>query len=194
MTSYPLRKYLVGLTGNMASGKSTVLAYLAKCGAQTFSCDELVRELYQTSAVQRQLKQWFKTSCPQEVARIVFSSCASRQKLERFLHPKVWELAQKRLAATHAAWAVLEVPLLFEAGWQDRMDLTVLVTAPQSTLHKRLQARGVSNVQYQRRIRVQLPPEEKLHLADVVLCNDGTKQILAAKTKRLYKVLETFYA
>ena len=194
MTKRRVPKRLVGLTGSIASGKSTVLAYLARCGAQTLSCDELVQELYQTAPVQRQLKKWFGSARPEEVSRVVFSSQAARRKLERFLHPLVWKLARQRLSACSKTWAVLEVPLLFEAGWQDRMDLTVLVAAGARTLEKRLRARGLSKPQYQARVKTQLPQEEKMRLADVILYNEGPKQILAAKTKRLYQALETFYA
>ena len=186
-------KRLVGLTGNIASGKSTVLACLARCGAQTFSCDELVRELYQTEPVKRWIKKQFNTTRPAEIAQVVFNSSAARKKLERFLHPQVWALVQKRLAAGKAAWAVLEVPLLFESGWHKRMDLTVLVAASEKTLTKRLRARGLSKALYEARLKTQLPQEEKVRLADVVLLNESTKQILAAKTKRLYEALETFY-
>ena len=194
MTKRQAPKRFVGLTGSMASGKSTVLSYLARCGAYVISCDELVRELYQTVPVQRWLKKQFGSACPEEVSRVVFASQAARQKLERFLHPKVWKLAQQRLAICPKAWAVLEVPLLFEAGWQDRMDLTILVAADEHTLEKRLRARGISKTQYQARVKTQLPQEEKIRLADVVLVNEGSKQILATKAKRLYQALETFYA
>lgn len=194
MTKRQVPKRLVGLTGSIASGKSTVLAYLSRCGAQTLSCDELVQELYQTAPVQRQLKEWFGSARPEEVSRVVFSSQAARRKLERFLHPRVWKLARQRLAACSKTWAVLEVPLLFEAGWQDRMDLTILVAAGARTLERRLRARGLSKAQYQSRVKTQLPQEEKMRLADLILYNEGPKQILAAKTKRLYQALETFYA
>lgn len=194
MTKRQVPKRLVGLTGSIASGKSTVLAYLSRCGAQTLSCDELVQELYQTAPVQRQLKQWFGSVRPEEVSRVVFSSQAARRKLERFLHPRVWKLARQRLSACSKTWAVLEVPLLFEAGWQDRMDLTILVAAGARTLERRLRARGLSKAQYQSRVKTQLPQEEKMRLADLILYNEGPKQILAAKTKRLYQALETFYA
>ena len=128
------------------------------------------------------------------MARHVFASQTARQKLERFLHPLVWQLIQQRLAACPGTWAVLEVPLLFEAGWQNRMDLTVLVAAPARTLARRLGSRGVSTSVYEQRIKAQLPQEHKMKLADIVVLNNGSKRMLAAKTKQLYQALETFYA
>lgn len=194
MINHQAPKRFVGLTGNIASGKSTVLTYLARCGACVISCDELVRELYQTESVQHQLKKWFGSACPKQISQVVFSSQMARRKLERFLHPKVWKLACQRLAACPKAWAVLEVPLLFEVGWQKRMALTILVAADERNLQKRLRARGLSKAAYQARMKTQLPQKEKIRLADVVLVNRGSKQILAAKAKRLYQALATFYA
>ncbi len=194
MTKRSTPKRLVGLTGNIASGKSTVLAYLARCGAYVISADELVRELYQTQRVQRQVEKWFGSARPEQLARTVFGCAEARQKLEQFLHPLVWKLARQRLAACPKTWAVFEVPLLFEAGWQARMDVTVLVAGAPSTLAKRLKVRGLSRTDYQQRLQAQLPQEEKIRLADVVIYNDGSKQLLAAKTKRLYQALENFYA
>ena len=185
---------LVGLTGNLASGKSTVLACLARCGAQTLSADALVRELYTQPLVRKRLESWFGSAEPEQVARAVFRSAADRQKLERFLHPKVWRLIQKRLAACPVGWAVVEVPLLFETGWDKRMDLTVVVAGSSATLPARLQARGLTPQTYRRRLKAQGPEAEKIRRADVVILNEGSTRALQAKARRLYKALTTFYA
>ncbi len=194
MTKCHTHTRLIGLTGNIASGKSAVLTYLAQCGAQTLSCDALVRELYQKPCVRQQLQKWFSSAQPAEVAQQVFASASARRKLERFLHPLVWERVQQSLASCSKGWLVLEVPLLFETDWYTRMDLTVLVAGSQRTLAKRLRARGLSKESYQSRLKAQMPQEDKIKLADIVLFNDSSKQALAAKTKRLYQALETFYA
>ena len=187
-------KHLIGLTGSIASGKSTVLKTLAACGAQTFSADEIVRELYQTPRVQRHLQRWFGSALPGEVAKRVFGSAQDRQKLEKFLHPLVWKLAQERLAACPNTWAVFEVPLLFEAGWQTRMDFTILVVGDKRTLATRLRARGLSAKDYQQRLATQWTQEEKICHADLVIYNDGSKPLLVTKAKRLYKALANLYA
>ena len=186
-------KHLIGLTGTIASGKSTVLKTLADCGAQTFCADEIVRELYQTARVQRQLTQWFGSAQPKEVAKIVFSSAAARRKLEKFLHPLVWNYIQRQLKSCAETWAVVEAPLLWEAGWQRRMDLTVLVVGTPRNLPMRLRQRKLSQAQYKQRLAAQWPVEKKIGLADLVIYNEGSKQLLTTKAKGLYQALENFY-
>ena len=188
-----MKKWLVGLTGSIASGKSTALTDLAACGAYTISADELVRELYQTAPVQRQLMRWFSTTDTDEISRVVFTAPRKRKQLEDFLHPLVWQRAQEKLAATPALWAVFEVPLLFESGWDKRMDVTVLITAGLRTQAARLKARGLSQKQYQARRQAQLGEEEKIKRADIVVYNDGTTTDLEIKMKRLYQAFSTLY-
>ncbi len=185
---------LIGLTGSILSGKSTVLAELAKLGVPTLSADKLVHELYQEPAVRKQLETWFGSSEPAIVANHIFSSVAARRKLEKFLHPLVWKLTQQKLAAEQKPWAVFEAPLLFEAGWEKRMKLTVLVTATQKTLAARLKARRMSRAEYDERRKTQLDEAEKIVRADVVIYNDGTKKDLETKIKRLHKALSDLYA
>lgn len=178
----------------MASGKSTVLAGLAKRGAFVLSADELVRELYKTAPVRKQIEKWFGSAEPAQVAQAVFTCEKNRAKLEKFLHPLVWGLAQQKLSACPNTWAVLEAPLLLEAGWEDKMDLTVLISAPESTLSKRLHARGISPREYQLRRSSQLSEAEKISRADIVIFNDTTPRALDKKIGHLYQALENLYA
>ena len=187
-------KHLIGLTGNIASGKSTVLKTLAGCGAQTFCADEVVQKLYRTQRVRCQLKKWFGSAEPKEVAKMVFSNAASRRKLEKFLHPLVWDYMEQQLKDCPKNWAVVEAPLLLEAGWNCRMDLTVLVVGGARTLSTRLRQRKLSKAEYERRLAAQWPVEKKIGLADVIIYNDGSKRLLTTKAKGLYQALENFYA
>ncbi len=191
MTKFP--QYLVGLTGSIASGKSTVLKELARLGACTLSADELVRELYQTEPVRAQLEKWVGSAKPTHVADVVFKSETIRKKVEDFLHPLVWQLAQENLALCSKPWAVFEVPLLFEAGWDTKMDLIVLVTAGEQTLAKRLEARGISPDVYQARRQTQLSETEKMCRADITIFNDSTAQALHKKAGYLYNTLKNLY-
>ena len=185
---------LIGLTGSILSGKSTVLAELARLGVPTLSADKLVHELYRDPSVRRQLKTWFGSTEPGEVAKQIFLSAALRQKLEKFLHPLVWKLTRQKLAGLQVPWVIFEAPLLFEAGWEKRMELTVLVTAPQKTLSARLRARHMSRAEYDKRRKAQLNEAEKIGRADVVIYNDGTKKDLETKIRRLHQALSDLYA
>lgn len=188
-----MKKRLVGLTGSIASGKSTALRGLADCGVFALSADDLVRELYQTAPVKCQLEKWFATTDTTQIAREVFSSPKKRKQLEDFLHPLVWNLAQNKLKKASVSWAVFEIPLLFEAGWDSRVDLTVLITAGAKTAAARLKARGISAQEYNMRRQTQLAEAEKISRADIVIYNDGTKTDLEVKMKRLYEALATLY-
>ena len=188
-----MKPYLIGLTGSIASGKSTALAAFATCGAAVLSADELVRELYQNPAVQKKLIRLFGSCNPTEIAKQVFNKQTARKKLEDLLHPLVWKLAQQKLVALKEPICIFEVPLLFEAGWQKKMDLTVTVAADEKNLRARLQARGLSGTHYKKRLQTQLAQAEKIRQSDLVIFNQGSKKQLSQKVSRLYRALTTIY-
>lgn len=188
------QKYVVGLTGSMASGKSTVLACFAKQGAAVISADEVVRKLYASPAVCRQLTRLFGTAKPEEIALQVFRSPAKKKQLEQLLYPSVLAQLTRWLKTAPKGICVVEVPLLFEAGWHTFTDLNVLVVAPQKTLSARLAARGLTRAQYRERVRTQWTDKQKRTLADVTIYNQGTKTDLAHQVARLYKALHTIYS
>ena len=187
-------KLVVGLTGSILSGKSTALSYFARNGAGVISADELVRQLYQAPAVQKQIVRWFGSCKPAEVARCVFADESARRKLEKYLHPKVWALAAKQIKQAPQPIIVFEVPLLFEAGWNRKTDLTITLLGDERTLPARLKARGFTLAEYKRRVAGQLPESEKVRRADIVLANRGSKTDLGLKIKRLGQALNTIYA
>lgn len=187
-------KLVVGLTGSILSGKSTALSYFARNGAGVISADELVRQLYQAPAVQKQITRWFGSCKPAEVARCVFADEPARRKLEKYLHPKVWALAAKQIKQAPQPIIVFEVPLLFETGWNRKTDLTITLLGDERTLPARLKARGLTLAEYKRRVAGQLPESEKVRRADIVLANRGSKTDLGLKIKRLCQALNTIYA
>ncbi len=186
-------KWVIGLTGSMLSGKSTALAYFAKNGAEVLSADEIVRSLYQQTAVQKRLINWFGSCEPATVARCVFADEKAREKLEKFLHPKVLAVAAEAVKKSPKRLFVFEVPLLFEAGWDKLTDLNIVVLGNPATLKERLKARGVTLAEYKRRLAGQLPEKEKAHRADMVLSNWKDKKDLGLKIKRLCLAFESIY-
>lgn len=193
MTLRVKNKLVMGLTGGIASGKSAALAYFAQNGADTLSADELVRELYQTPAVQKRLTEWFGSHDAAQVAGRIFSDDEARKKLEDFLHPLVHDMAVKRIHASQKPFVVFEVPLLFEAGWDKLTDMNVLVVGAPETLDARLAARGISREEYERRLAAQMPDSEKARRADVLFFNGGSKEDLALKVQRLCQALGYIY-
>lgn len=186
-------KLVVGLTGNILSGKSTALSYFAQNGAEIISADELVRALYRTLAVQKQIIKWFGSCDPVQVARCVFPQQSQRRKLEKYLHPKVLALAAKQIKKTSKKLIVFEVPLLFETGWDQLTDLNIVVLGDAEKIAARLKKRGLTAAEYERRLAGQLPETEKMRRADIVLSNRSSKTDLGLKIKRLCKAFESIY-
>lgn len=194
---------LVGLTGGVATGKSTVAKMFAKCGATVIDADELARLVVEpdTPAWRAIVKQFGKDILKRDrtvdraaLAHIVFHNRVKLRRLERIIHPRVAR-EQTRLTNDIArtrprAVVIYEVPLLFEAGVDKRVDKIVVVTADRSTQIRRLQRRNhLARTEALRRIRIQMPLQKKRRLADYVL--DGTHPLhrLKQAVQRLYSEL-----
>lgn len=183
---------LVGLTGGIASGKSTVGRMLAQAGVPVVDADLLAREaVLPGSAALTAIVARFGPGIlladggldRKRLGAIVFTDDAARRDLNAIVHPSVAALAMEKLGALRDAGhavAVYEVPLLFESGLEGMMDKTLLVALPLDVQRARLMARdGISAAEADARIAAQLSLAEKRKRADVVIENDGTIEELA---------------
>ncbi len=170
-------KWVIGLTGRMLSGKSTALSYFAQNGAAVISCDEIVQALYTQPNVLRELKQKLGTADKSALAQTVFTSVAKRRVLEHVLHPFVLKQVRACIKAAIQPLVVVEIPLLFEAGWQHYTDMNIVVMAQACTLSKRLKARGFTRAEYLRRTQQQWPAEKQAACADMVFLNTNKRQL-----------------
>lgn len=192
---------LVGLTGGVATGKSTVAKMFGRCGAVVIDADQLAREVVQPGKpAWRDIVRRFgksvlnvdRTINRQRLGSIVFQIRKKLRQLERIIHPRVAR-EQARLTRRAAqnnphAVVIYDVPLLFEAGIDKRVDKIVVVTADRETQIARLSKRnGLSRSEALRRIRSQMPMNKKCRLADFVL--DGTKDKRSLK-KDVAKICE----
>jgi len=181
---------LIGLTGGIASGKSTVAARLAQHGAIVVDADQLARTVVKPgSNALEAIRMRFGDSVIRPdgsldrtaLGRIIFSSQADRQALNEITHPAVWELATELFAAAQArdpnAIVVYEVPLLFEANTQRAIDFTLIVLA-RANREKRedrlVRLRGMSPHDAIERVTAQATDAERATVADVVIDTDGT--------------------
>ena len=178
----------VGLTGGLGSGKSTALKALARLGAEVLSSDAVVHELYEGAPLRDAVVARFGADVAPggvvdraELARRAFATAEDRAWLERQVWPLVgarvaqWlELARSRRPAPRAA--VVEVPLLFEAGLERAYDATIAVIAQESVRERRAAARGHAVVD--ERAARQLSQQEKARRATFVVRNDGTEEEL----------------
>jgi dephospho-CoA kinase len=177
---------LVGLTGGVATGKSTVAKMFKQCGAIVIDADELAHEVVKPGkpAWREIVKTFGKTVLNtdrslnrQTIGSIVFHNPKRRRQLEHIIHPRVAR-EQARLTKQAArknpqAVVIYDVPLLFEAGIDTRVDTTIVVTADRKTQMARLKERnGLSRAEAIRRIKSQMPLAKKIRMADIVI--DGT--------------------
>ncbi|MHB1538642.1 MAG: dephospho-CoA kinase [Solirubrobacteraceae bacterium] len=186
---------LIGLTGGIGAGKSAVLAAFAQLGAEVLSSDAVVHELYGEQELRDAVvDRWGEDVAPGgtvdrgEIAKIVFAQRAEREWLESLLWPLVgeriaaWIERVRGLEPSRRA-AVLEVPLLFESGFDAGCDATVAVLARAETIAVRTADRSLLAVP--EREGRQLSGEEKAARADFVVCNDGGLEDLRAQLSNI---------
>jgi dephospho-CoA kinase len=176
---------LIGLTGGIAAGKSEALAAFARLGAETISSDTVVHELLDAEDLRdRLVGRWGPRVAPDgpidraRVGEIVFEQPEELAWLEAELHPRVGERIEswRRSLDSAARFAVVEVPLLFEAAMADAFDVTVAVVADDEIRRRRAQERGHALIE--ERAARQLHQDEKAARADHVVRNDGSLEDL----------------
>ena len=194
---------LVGLTGGVATGKSTVANMFKQCGAPVIDADLLARQAVKSGKpAWRAIVKLFGTTVikpdrsldRQAIGSIVFRNPKKRRQLERIIHPRVAREQQRlvRRIATRNPHAVViyEVPLLFEAGVNKRVDKIIVVTADRETQIARLKKRsGLSRAEALRRISSQMPLAKKIKQADHVLNGTVPRPSLRKQVDLLLKNL-----
>ena len=189
--------YRIGLTGGIASGKSTVGAMLRQMGAVVIDTDLIAHEVTAPgSGAVMEMSRRYGTDIVKEdgslrrdaVGKIVFSDPVEKKWLEALLHPLIRAEAEKQAQAAFAAGqrvVVLDVPLLFESGWNGQVDEIWTVYVPREIQEVRLQRRdGYTESEIADRLASQWPIDEKAKRADVVIDNTG----LPESTRRQVEV------
>lgn len=176
---------LVGLTGGIASGKSTVAKILERLRAAVINADTLSREVVEpgqdawkeiVEAFGADILQSDQTLDRQKIRTIIFNNPDARKKLESIIHPRVRALAEERIREhTAAGYSIIvyEVPLLFEGNLQEWLRPVILVACDVGTQRTRLQQRDhLTDAEAQKHIDAQMSLAEKRRLADYVIEND----------------------
>lgn len=182
----------IGLTGGIGCGKTAASACFGRHGFQVICADRLAHAALLDPALIRELQaRWgdetlLENGLPDRdfIADRVFSEPTELRWLESRIHPRIRREWQEAIADTARDW-VVDVPLLFEKGWQGDFDTTVAVVAKPQVQVQRLLQRGWTRDQIQSRLAAQLPMEEKARRADHVLTNDGTLEQLEAQVTAL---------
>ena len=192
--------YLIGLTGGIASGKSTVARRLVEHGAVHIDADELARRVVEPgkpayAAIVEQfgpdVVRRDGTLDRQHLGELVFNDEKARANLNAMVHPAVRELSAKLIEKAERedpdAVVVYDVPLLVEASVDHPFDLVVVTNAPKRTQVRRLvEERGLDMMQAEARVDAQVGNPERLAIADVVIDTDGTMAHTMSQTDALW--------
>lgn len=188
-------RYVIGLTGNIGSGKSEVARMLARLGADVIDADQVARNVLSsgTPEVEAVIQRFGRRVVHEDgsidrpaLGRIVFADRDALADLEAIVYPATRSQILSRVAESAADVAVIEAIKLLEGPLVDHVNTVWVVTAPAATRVNRLVAqRGLSAEDARQRVEAQNPEEDKIRRAQVVLRNDGSldelrKQVLAA--------------
>lgn len=194
---------VIGLTGGIATGKSTVSAMLKRAGALIIDADRIARAVVKKGLpAYREIVDHFgpRVLLPDgEIDRnalgdIIFNDPQKKQLLNRIVHPRVKKEVNrqlKQIETTHPkAVAILDIPLLIEAGMHNDLSEIIVVYAPQHMQIKRLMQRDrISEADALARVRSQMPIEEKKQQATIVIDNSGTIENTRRQTLDIFKRL-----
>jgi dephospho-CoA kinase len=185
-------RWVVGLTGGIGSGKSAALKELARLGCATADADAIVhRALARGGAGTAPVRRAFGRGVigpggaadRAALARRVFRDAAARKKLESILHPLVRKELHRRIARANGV-LVLDIPLLFEVGWERLVDEVAVIWAPRQVRLRRLAGR-MTRGDALRRMRAQIPLDEKRRRAHSVVDNSGRPASLRRQLRAL---------
>lgn len=191
--------FLVGLTGNYGMGKSTVLPMFRKFGVITIDADKIVESLLEEKDVLGKIRELLGERVfdksgslnKKEVTSLIFKNNALRHSLEDILHPLVFEKIKDFLDKMNEKdkVAMIEVPLLFERGYEDRFDRTITIYTKEEVALNRLEKDGVNREEAILRLKAQLPIEEKIKRAHYVIDNNGTPEETMGQVEIIYNKL-----
>jgi dephospho-CoA kinase len=195
---------VAGLTGVIASGKSTVSTKLAELGAKLIDFDLIARQVVEPGRpAYNDVLKYFGTQVCQEdgtldrkkISDIVFKDMEKRKKLEDFTHPRIYEEFFRQLAEfgkeDPASIVIVDIPLLVELNLMYLFEKIIVVSVSPETQKERLMARdGIDEEEASRIIASQLPVKEKKGFADWVIENDGSKEETLGQVERLFEELK----
>lgn len=192
---------LVGLTGGIGSGKTTVARMLESRGAVVFDADLLGRDAVEPGTPgYRQVVERFGPNVlepgggidREALAAVVFADPAARRDLEAIVHPEIRRLFAESTEAYRDTDAVVvfSAPLLVETGMHTAFEILVVVSAPvEQQIERLMRERAMSEPAIRERISAQLPLEDKAEVADILIDNDGTLEELEGQVDRVWTQL-----
>ncbi len=188
----------IGLTGGIASGKSTVGAIFKSFGAHLIDADEIVRDIVKEGTpVWQEIVELFGRDVLKpngsidriKLGALVFRDEEKRRALENIIHPRVYTVIEDRIKEIQRneadAIVVLDIPLLIETGYHKKVNKVVLVYVDRRIQLERLIERGLSESEAEERINAQIPMEEKKAYADYIIDGSSRIEYLKSEVRRI---------
>lgn len=191
---------VLGITGNIGMGKSSVARMFEELGAVRIDTDEIVSDLLGDPDVIQEVCDLFGDHILREgaldrrlIAHTVFSNSRLRLGLENILHPRVFAAVDEQVADLAKMGApllvVVEAPVLFERSYQNRFDSVLTVHTTEENAFRRLEEKGIARVDAQKRLESQFPIEMKIEKADITIDNNGTSEETKQQVRQVYELL-----
>lgn len=189
---------VIGLTGGIATGKSSAEEIFRQLGAYVIDADKIVHELYRRDEIKQSIRQMFGESIFDEsgsldrkkLAGIIFSDFQKRKMLEEFIHPKVNDFINSWIKdignKQKDAIIIVSVPLMIETGSYKNYQKIIVVYAPKQMQIERLLKKGYSYEEALGRINAQMDIDEKLRYADYVIMNTADLEHLRKEVERVF--------
>jgi dephospho-CoA kinase len=187
----------IGLTGGLASGKTTVADYFAELGITIIDTDQIAREVVEpdTPAYQHIVKQFDKqliktdrTLDRSQLRAVIFSNPEKRRWLENLLHPLIRQEVQRRLPSVSSPYCILVIPLLVETSPNPWVDRILVVDAPEKIQIARAQQRDQMDIeQIQSILHTQANRQQRLAMADDIIYNDGDLEKVKQQVFKLHQ-------
>jgi len=192
----------VGLTGNYGMGKSTVAEIFHKLGAYVINTDKIVEELLEKKEIIDEIKRLFGEEVlingkldKKYIAKVVFDNPLMRIYLENILHPRVFEkiddLIKNIPKRGEPLIVVVEAPIIFERGYQNKFDIIITVYTPEKIAVERLKEKGISEEEALRRLKCQFPIEMKKTKLDYTIDNSGSIEETSIQVETIFQKLIT---
>lgn len=193
---------IIGITGGIGSGKSTVASLLAELGAIIIDADKIGHEVLDTdNQARKQVVSAFGQGVlnpnglvnRKELGKIVFTDHKALLHLNQIMHPLIKQIVKNKLRQfkeQEARTVVLDAPLLIEANWANIVDIIWIITANEANVFRRLERIGFSPEDIAARISCQLPDSERVKMADTIINNNHGLEELRFKVNLLWQELQ----
>lgn len=189
---------LYAITGNFGSGKSTILELFRKAGALVINSDQVVHLLYEKEDVRSAVVSVLGEVCMrdgsinrQKVADLIFSNPSLRERLEGIVHPLVFREIEAIANRNLGRIVIAEIPLLFESGYDLKVDGVILTVCSRQKIIERLMRKSYTRVEIEERLSRQIPDTEKIGDADFVINTEGSPEAIKSQVSSIYTALKS---